>query len=144
MRWVIILLALIFAVGCSNDDERLHGTWRSNREATVAEVFRADSAWASASLERRAKFAEMFGKMRVTFSGGIITSVLGGRTYFIGYRVVSRGRDYVVIHYDRGLDARTDIRIRFVDGGSAYWISGGGISLGMQERFDRVIDSSTK
>ena len=80
----------------------------------------------------------------MTFSNRVITTLINGKVDLIGYRVVSRGSDYAVIHFDEGLDAGADIRIRFVDGGSAYWIGGGVIMLGMQERFDRVADQSTK
>ena len=144
MKPVALFLSLVVCAGCSSDDVRLHGTWRSNREATVAEIFRADAHWATASPEKRAKLADLFGNLSVTFSNRVITTLINGKVDLIGYRVVSRGSDYEVIHFDEGLDAGADIRIRFVDGGSAYWIGGGVIMLGMQERFDRVADQSTK
>ena len=53
MKPVALFLSLVVCAGCSSDDVRLHGTWRSNREATVAEIFRADAHWATASPECR-------------------------------------------------------------------------------------------
>ncbi len=140
MRMKISPLALVFLLisGCARDDARLHGTWRSNRDATVAAAFERDPRWKTAPPEKVAGFRELFGRMRVTYSKRTATSDYRGEASRFGYRVVKSGPDFVVIRMDTPHDQERDIRIRFVDGGSSYWIESGSLGNGIEERFDRV------
>jgi hypothetical protein len=132
MKFTPLILMLLLVAGCVHDDARLQGTWRSNRNATVA-----------AAPEKAYRFRDMFGLMTVTYSNNVITTRYEEKVDSFGYRVVSRGSDYSIIHYDSGLDAGKDIRIHFVDSGAAYWVSGGVISLGIEEKFDKVAPNDT-
>src|SRR5262245_51494783 len=98
MRFTFCILFLALLVGCAHDDSRLHGTWRSNREATVSAAFQRDPRWTNAPPQRVEKFREMFGHLTVTYSNGMQTADYRGTIESFRYRVVERGPDYVVIH----------------------------------------------
>ena len=84
----------------------------------------------------------MFGHLTVSYSGNTITTSYDGETNSFGYRVVSRGSDFVAMRVDKGLDKDRRIHLRFVEGGSAYWIDLGPLSLGIEEKFDRLTTES--
>jgi hypothetical protein len=131
-----IFLLILF--GCAHDDPRLHGTWHSNRDATVAAAFQRDPRWTNAPPEKVERFSDVFGHMTITYSNGVQTADYKGDVESFRYRVVKRGPDYVVIRSDATMDKGRDIRIRFVDGDTGYWIDAGPLGFGMEERFDRV------
>jgi hypothetical protein len=141
MRYLAAILALAAAVGCSTTglrDARLIGTWRSNGERTVAKMFQRDPRWTNAPPERVQKVKDMFGQMTVTYSGGTIGTDYRGERERLGYKVVERGQDYVVLRIRGGLEDRQNIRIRFVDDAQAYWIQSF-VAPSIEERFDKVI-----
>jgi hypothetical protein len=133
-RRLIILLTLVVA-GCTHDDVRLHGTWRSNRDATVAATLERDPRWKKATPERLQKFGDMFGHLTVTYSNGVETADFSGKIETARYRVVDRGADYVIIQSTAVMDKGRDIKIRFVDDYKAYWVHS---PFGIDERFDKV------
>ena len=135
---VLIVAALLAGCATHRDDPRLQGTWHSNREATVAEAFRRDPRWTNAPPERVEQFRDIFGHMTIAYSNGMQTVEFRGETRSFGYRVIERGRDYVIISSQPALDKGRGVRIRFVDHNTAYWIDTGPLGLGLQERFDRV------
>ena len=138
MRFSLLILSIGLLAGCSKDDARLQGTWRSNREATVAAAFERDPRWTNAAPEKVERFREIFGQMTLTYSKGVVTSSYRGEVGSFGYRVVERGTNFVVIRTDGGLDEGRDVKMRFVDGDKAYWVEAGPPAEGLQERFDRV------
>jgi hypothetical protein len=124
--------------GCTRDDARLQGTWRSNRDVTVAAAFQRDPRWTNAAPEKVERFRDMFGHMTVTYSEGTITTDYRGEVGSFPYRVLESDSNFVVIHSDAPLDKGRDIRIRFVDGDNGYWIDSGPLGNGLEERFDKV------
>lgn len=76
--------------------------------------------------------------MTVTYSKGTMTSDYRGEVGSFSYRVLEHGSNFVVIRSDAPLERDRDIRIRFVEGDSAYWIETGPLGNGNEERFDRV------
>ena len=84
-------------VDCAHDDPRLHGTWHSNRDATVAAAFQRDPRWTNSPPERVERFRDIFGHMTITYSNGVQTADYKGEVESFRYRVVDRGADYVVI-----------------------------------------------
>jgi hypothetical protein len=132
---LIVVLALV--AGCSRDDARLQGTWHSNRDATVAAAFRRDSAWTNAAPEKVERFKDMFGHMTIIYSKGTVTSDFRGETGSFRYRVLESGSNYVVIRGDAPLVKGRDVRIRFVEDDTGYWVDTGLLN-GLEERFDRV------
>jgi hypothetical protein len=145
MKSVYFASILALLAGCGKDDIRLHATWRSDRDATVAAAFQRDPRWTNASPEKIARFRDIYGHMTLTYSNGVAISVYRGQTSSFPYRVIRRGPDFVVIRTGRGaVDSDRDIHIQFVDGGAAYWCDSGldplvgGSTL---EKFDRVVTS---
>jgi len=138
MRLTPFIFVLALLAGCSRDDARLQGTWRSNRDATVAAAFKHDPRWTNAPPEKVERFRDIFGQMTITYSKGTITSNDRGGVSSFPYRILGSGSNYVVIRLDTPLDKDRDIRIRFVDNDSAYWIDTGPLGHGVEERFDRV------
>jgi len=138
MRFTPFVLALALLAGCAHDDPRLQGTWHSNRDATVAAAFQRDPRWTNAPPEKVERFRDMFGHMTITYTKGTMTSDYRGEVSSFPYRVVESGSNFVVIRSDAPLDKDRDIRIRFVDGDSGYWIDTGPLGFGLEERFDRV------
>lgn len=138
VRFTPIIFVVALAAGCSRDDARLLGTWHSNRDATVAAAFQRDPRWTNAAPEKVERFRDMFGKMTITYSKGTITTRYLEKADSFRYRVLESGSNYVVIHSDAPLDNDRDIRIRFIDGDSGYWIDTGPLGNGLEERYDRV------
>lgn len=144
MRLVVASVLILAAVGCSTTrptDPRLIGTWQSNRDQTVAEIFRRDPKWTNASPEKVQKLRDIFGHMRITYSANSITTEFRGEKERLGYRVVDRGDDFVVIRIKGGLEDGHNQRIRFVDDGRAYWLHSF-LAPNIEERFDRVAEPS--
>jgi len=138
MRFTPFIFVLALVAGCCRDDARLQGTWHSNRDATVAAAFQRDPRWTNAAPEKVERFRDVFGHMTITYSKGTMTSDYRGEVGSFPYRVLESGSNFVVIRSDAPLDKDRDIRIRFVDGDSAYWIDTGPLGNGNEERFDRV------
>jgi hypothetical protein len=142
MRLLFIIGLVAFAVGCSTTDpvltdHRLIGTWRSDREKTMANLFQRDPSWTNATPENLQKLRSVFGQMTITYGKGTIVAHYGAREQQLGYTVVERGPDYVVIQIKGGVEDGQQERLRFVDGDKAYWIQ----SLqaaNIEERFDKV------
>lgn len=131
---LIILLGLL--IGCARDDVRLHGTWRSNRDATVAAAFQRNPNLTNLPPERLERFKDVFGHLAMTYSNGMATTVFRGKNEgTFRYRVVVKASDFVVIRSDSPWEKDQDFKIRFVDGGRAYWIDA---TAKIDERFDRV------
>ncbi len=138
MRFATFLVFLAVLAGCARDDARLHGTWRSNGDATVAAAFKRDPRWTNAPPERVERFRDMFGHMTVAYSNCLGTAHLRDETYTFRYRVVRRGPDYLIMRDDAPMDRGRDIRIRFEDGDASYWIDTGPLGFGLEERFDKI------
>jgi len=137
MRLAPLILVLALIAGCAHDDARLHGTWHSNQNATVAVAFQRDPHWTNAPPEKIERFKDMFGHMTVTYSNGVATSDYRGEVGSFRYRVIEQGTNYVIIHCDTPINWGNS-RITFVDGGTSYWIDTGPLGFGLQERFDKV------
>jgi len=142
MRFQPLILILGFLAGCARDDTRLHGEWRSNRDATVAAAFQRDPRWTNGAPEKVERFRDMFGHMTVIYSNGMATSSFRGESGSFRYRVIERGSDFVVIRSDAPMNKGRDIRIRFDAGGASYWIETGPLGFGLQEKFDRVAEDA--
>jgi hypothetical protein len=76
MKLAVLILAclcLVTLIACrlSRQEPRLQGTWRSNKDETVA-VWRREGVIPAKGIDRFEK--EVFGKMRVTYSGRRVTS----------------------------------------------------------------------
>jgi hypothetical protein len=137
MRFASFILALALVTSCAHDDARLHGTWHSNRDATVSAAFERDPRWTNATPAKIERFKDLFGHMSITYSNGIATTHIQSEVGSFRYKVIESGTNYVIVHFDTVID-QGDTRITFIDGGAGYWIDTGALGFGMQERFDKV------
>jgi hypothetical protein len=134
MKSIPFVLVLGLLAGCATDNARLHGTWQSNSEATVAAAFQQNPGLTNLPPERLERFKDLYGHMTVTFSNGLQTTTFRGRQEKpFHYWVVKSGRDFVVLH--SAINGIPNPRIRFVEGGKSYWVGGG---CRYEERFDRI------
>ena len=156
----MLLMLTGLLVGCSDDDPRLQGTWKSNREETVAAVFKDDPKWAAATSERKEEFSRFFGNMTITYSNQVATMVtpaiqmrsmtLPASTNTSRYKVVERGPNHVVLEVEEdevaqqiaqelSLSSQGNIRrIEFVEDAKGYWTEMGFPMADKKEKFDRV------
>jgi hypothetical protein len=132
---------MVVCAGCAKSDSRLYGTWRSNRDESVADAFRRDPRWTNAPPEKVERFRDIFGHMTLTYSKGAVTSRYRGEEETLRYTVEDRGDDYVVIRMHGGIQDGESIRIRFVEGGRGYWITSKTImDTELHEKFDRITE----
>lgn len=120
-------------------DPRLNGTWKSNREESVADAFRRDPRWTNANPEKVERFQDMFGHMTLTYSEDVVTTQYQGEEATLRYTVEDRGDDFVVIRLHGGFRDGENMRIRFVEGENGYWITTKTImGTELHEKFDKV------
>ncbi len=135
MKQILILIACSLLSGCTTSyDSRLNGTWKSNREATVAEAIRNDPRWEEVSKEKRDRFEGIFGEMTLTYNNNEITSLYGGETNIYRYKLIQTGNDFCIIRPLSGTAKNQDCRIEFEADRSGYWIDCG---HGFSEKFDK-------
>jgi hypothetical protein len=138
----LCMALLALTIGCSTTnsklaDKRLIGTWRSNAELTLANLYRQDPRWTNAPPARLEQLRSLFGRMTITFGKGTITAHYNAKEQQLGYEVVEHGPDYVLIQVKGGSEDGQRERLRFVDGDKGYWIQ----SLQapeIEERFDKI------
>ncbi len=159
MRFAALLFVVALLAGCvtHRDDARLQGTWILNRYASAAATFHQDPLWTNAPPKTVERFRDMTGNMAVTYSHGVETV---NRAVSFHYRVVEQGSNYVVIRSAKQIDTNLlfqifkhdhaalravapidkgqNIRIRFVNEDTMYWIDTGPLGSGIQERFDKL------
>jgi hypothetical protein len=140
MRLTLLLLAcLIIAtlIACrpAQHEPRLQGTWRSNKQETVA-AWRRDGVLPAKVVDHFE--STVLGKMVVTYSGRRVTSTTGTDWSEVSeYRVVEVGNDFVVFDQFSDVYKRTlKYKVGFVKDG--YWISNDEILKGYTEKFDLV------
>ncbi len=121
-KLLLLIILCIILSGCANRyDKRLEGTWKSNRNDTVAEFkqrfpnrFRLNE-----DSGREEKFAQLFGHMNHTFTDTDLTVEYKGNVFTVKYKVIELGKDFVIIRTsDEDLG---DMKIRFVDNFDSYW-----------------------
>jgi hypothetical protein len=130
------------AAGCSTTttkpgDERLIGAWKSNREETVAKILERDPKWKSASPESIEKLRGLFGQMTIRYGEKSVETHYLGETEKLGYKVLERGPDFVVIQIIGGDEDGKEERLRFGENADSYWIHSS-LMPTIEERFDKI------
>ncbi len=135
---VLSYLCLLTLVACrpSRTERRLQGTWRSNKEETVAR-WRREGLFPEKGI---AQFEnEILGKMTVTYSGRKYCERTDDKTIEGTCWVVESGEDFVVIEgYSKVWKRHMSPTIRFVPNG--FWLENDQGIKGYSEKFDRVPD----
>lgn len=134
----ICLCLAIALTGCDakpEGDSRLQGTWRSNKEATVA-AWRRANVFPAKFIDHCEK--ELLGKAVLICTGDQVTTTnVSGVVETSIYRVIETGGDYAVMEgYDLVQKKPAKFTIRFVKDG--YWVLSDEPIKGYFEKFDLV------
>jgi hypothetical protein len=122
MKQILITMFCIFISGCATlYDERLLGSWRSDREGTVAEYNRRFPKRFEGKPEKKEKFERIFGNLTHTFTRKDLSVEYEDSVFTVGYKVLKLEKDYVLIK-TYGEDGE-EIKIRFVDNLNSYWVN---------------------
>ena len=122
MKQIILIFICILLSGCAaRYDERLLGSWRSDREGTVADFDRRFPDRFEGKPEKKEKFAKIFGNMTHTFTLNDLTVKYCDSVFTVRYKVLKIENDYVLIK-THGDDSE-EIRIRFTDNFNSYWVN---------------------
>jgi hypothetical protein len=122
MRNFNIVIICLFLCGCATQyDERLLGSWRSDREGTIAEYTRRFPIRFEGNTETKEKFKQIFGNLIHTFTLNDLTVEYEDNVFTVGYKVLKLEKDYVLIK-TYGEDGE-EIKIRFVDDLNSYWVN---------------------
>jgi len=104
-------------------DARLIGTWKSDADATIAEM-RKNRPVAE---QQEQALRKIFGRVKVTYTATTLTSDFDGVVETQPYQVVRKDRDSVVIKTRSPISkAEEEFTIRFADS-DTYWIAAGQI-----------------
>jgi hypothetical protein len=104
-------------------------------------MFEHDPRWTNAPSEKVQKLRAMFGIMTITYGDRAFVTHYNDEEQRLGYEVVERGDDYVVIRIKGGFADGQNERLRFVDDAKAYWIRSL-MAPAIEERFDKVLTES--
>ena len=121
-----LLFPFIIGVGCTSNDQRLIGTWKSNRELTMKAM--PESLPSGKSPEKRKQLEMLFGHLEHTFDGRRATfrmpehDGLAPSTHSVSYKVIHSDDASVVIQYRDPYERRMKKqRYTFVSP-DRYWI----------------------
>ncbi|MFL5329022.1 MAG: hypothetical protein ACJ8C4_08905 [Gemmataceae bacterium] len=125
-------LATLYVIKSRAADSRLIGTWKSDADATIADIRTRRPVTEQQELALR----KLFGKMTITYDKKTYTSNLEGTVDTEPITIVSKDSDSVSIKVKWALDnSEKVIRIQFV-GSDIYWVEIPGFD--MRECFRRV------
>ena len=125
---VVFISATVFA-----GNEKLIGTWKSNKDATVA-YLKTHTKLTSQQLD---KLATVFGKMTITFDAKNVTFKSGDWKFTSAYKVISETKDSITIESeDPGTKKPSQGKLEF--DGNGFWCPDDKIP-GFKEKFDKVI-----
>jgi len=116
----VVAVVLIMQIAKSrHTDPRLFGTWRSDADATVAEIKKTRTL----TDEQEQKLKTMlFGKMKITYTATTVTTDFDGTVESQSYEVVRKNADSVTLKAWSPLTKKDEtFRIRFV-GTETYWV----------------------
>ena len=115
-----VAVVLIMQIAKSRrSDPRLFGTWRSDADATIAEMKKTRTL--TDDLEQKLRTL-LFGKMKVTYTATTLTTDFDGKVESQSYQVVGKDADSVTLKAFSPLTEKDEtFRIRFV-GTDTYWV----------------------
>jgi hypothetical protein len=131
-----VAVVLIMQVAKSRrTDPRLFGTWKSDADATIAEMKKTRTLADDA--EHKLKTV-LFGKMKITYTATTVTTDFEGTVESQSYKVVGKDADSVSIKAWSPLTQKDEtFRIRF-DGPDTYWVEADVPTGKFRECFRRV------
>ena len=114
--------------GCVGQiDNKLIGSWKSNREKSVAECFKVVPSRHNLEPDKQQRFAEIFGNITQTYTENEVTIESKGEIFTVSYKVVERGKNYLVVEYLPEISPEEKIQytLRFEDNFNSYWVNEG-------------------
>ena len=130
--YVITLLGFVLASGCTSDDPRLHGTWKSDAELSMT----WNRIHANLTDKQDSGLSQMFGHMTDTCAPGgkgiivmepykliVSTNIqtMSGFTNSYTYKVIKRTKDTVVVKITSGIMNEHVVTAHF-EGPDTYWL----------------------
>jgi len=129
-----LLLVSLSIFAASLRSKTLVGTWKSNKEATLAYL----QTHTQLSREKLDMIGKALGKMTITFTTTNVVMKSGDWNFSSPYDIVSETREFVVIESNNPNTGRLTQDSFDLDGDS-FWIRDARIP-GYKERFDRVVE----
>jgi hypothetical protein len=124
--------AAVYVIKSRSGDSRLIGTWKSDADATIAELRKSRTV----TDKQEAAMRKLFGKMTITYAAKTYTTEFDGKLDTQPYQIVSKDRDSVVLKSWSPIENKeVQFRIRFTDSGT-YWVDVE--SFAISECFRRV------
>jgi len=115
-------------------EARLEGSWRSNKDETVAR-WKQERVLSPVVIENFEK--NVLGKMTMTYGEGKVTATLGNWKEVQPYEIVESGKDYVILEqFSILFESNLRLKLQFANGG--YWVFNDAIAEGYVEKFDRL------
>lgn len=129
----LYLISLLFlSICCFAGSERLVGTWKSNKQETLA-YLKNHTRLTSQQLDM---VAQSLGKTTLTFDKTNVTMSSGSWKFISPYKIVSETTNVIIIE-SKDPNTQKMARGRFEFDGNGFWIPDDKI-LGYKERFDRL------
>jgi hypothetical protein len=129
-----LLLVSLSIFAASLRSKTLVGTWKSNKEATLAYL----QAHSHLPQDKLDTIGKLLGKMTITFTTTNVTMKMDDWNFSSPYDVVSETRDFVVIQCNSPSTGKPTQDTFNLDGDS-IWIRDPRLP-GYKERFDRVVE----
>lgn len=131
-KWIGLFLLLVLSSPVFAGNERLIGTWKSNKEGTL-DYLRIHTMMTSRQLDAA---AQLLGKMSLTFDQTNLTATMGTWKAASQYKVISETKNSITIEIkDPGTGKTASDVLEFSAG--SLWTSDDRFH-GYKERFDRV------
>ena len=133
MKKLAILFLLIMWVSAFAGSERLVGTWKSNKDATLA-YLKIHTSLTAAELDRA---SHALGKLTFTFDKANVTMESGAWKFVSAYKIVSETKNAITIEsQDPGTKKPTQTVLELDRTG--FWTPDNRIP-GYKERFDKLV-----
>jgi hypothetical protein len=151
IKYLVLLVAILLASGCSLSDPRLIGTWKSDLDLTK----RYNKEHAKLSKKQEKAVSQLFGIMEVTYKPNK-TCVLSFPKHTIQtendiyecdsskgvgtYKILFKDGNIVVVQFEEDNSEKSASVITFVDE-NTYWIYVGGLNqfdLHLREYFKKM------
>jgi hypothetical protein len=122
MKQILIIVTCIILSGCAaHYDERLLGSWKSDREGTVAEFDRRFPGRFKGKPEKKERFSKIFGDLTHTFTPHEMTVEYDDCVSTARYKILKIEGDSVLIKIYG--DFKDKLKIRFSDNHNSYWVN---------------------
>jgi hypothetical protein len=114
----VAVLVAVYLVKFRAGDPRLIGTWKSDADATIAEMRKSRAVTDKQEVALR----KLFGKMTITYTAKTLTTDFEGAVDTQPYQILSKDRDSVVLKAWFSASKKDEqFRIRFTDS-DTYWV----------------------